>query len=324
MLYSLYACVIGFLLDLLLGDPQWFSLHPIRLIGKLITLGERIFRKIAGNSKQALLVAGMLLAFLVAGISFFIPLVILFFCSKVSPILQIAVESVMCYFLFATKSLKTESMKVYQELEKKDLQGARKAVSMIVGRDVEQLDETGVAKAAVETVAENTSDGVVAPILFAIIGGAPLGFFYKAVNTMDSMIGYKNEKYMFFGRFAARLDDVVNFIPARFSAWIMLFVAYLLPGMNGKKAAQIYGRDRKNSSSPNAGQTEAVCAGALQIEILGPAYYFGKLYEKPTIGDNIEPVTPEKIVQVNRLMFFTAVVSLLLLAGIKYGVCVNI
>ena len=199
MIYSLLACIIGFGLDLIFGDPQWMWFHPIRLIGNIISFGEKLLRKICRPNPGSLLMAGAVLVIFVSGSAFLLPWLILRLCREIHPILALVVESIFCYFLFAAKSLKVESMKVYQALQTEGLQAARKAVSMILGRDVASLEEEGVAKAAVETVAENTSDGVIAPMMYMIIGGAPLGFFYKAINTMDSMIAYKNEKYLYFG-----------------------------------------------------------------------------------------------------------------------------
>ena len=207
-------------------------------------------------------------------------------------------------------------MKVYAEVKKGDLPRARKAVSMIVGRDTQCLDEAGVVKAAVETVAENTSDGVTAPLLFMMIGGAPLGFFYKAVNTMDSMIGYKDEKYLYLGRCAAKMDDVLNYIPARLSAFLMIAAAWVLK-MDARGAWRIYLRDRRKHASPNSAQTEAVCAGALQIRLAGDAWYFGKLYKKDYIGDDIRPVEAEDIPRADRLMYGTAVLTFLLFGMVK-------
>lgn len=226
----------------------------------------------------------------------------------------------MCYQLLATKALKDESMKVYERLKAGDLPGARKAVSMIVGRDTESLDEAGVTKAAVETVAENASDGIIAPMLFMAVGGPALGYFYKAVNTMDSMVGYKNEKYLYFGRFAAKLDDVVNYIPARLSGCIMAAAAVFV-SLDAGEAWRIFKRDRYNHASPNSAQTEAVMAGALRVQLAGDAWYFGKLYKKKTIGDDIRPVEYEDIRKANRLLYATAVLALVLFSAVKAGIC---
>ena len=216
MLQALAACITGFIIDLILGDPYWFKWHPIRLIGNFITFTERITRKIFSKNKNGELAAGAVTAVVVTAVSVTIPFIIIRLCDYVSPYLSFVLLSIMCYFIFALKSLKTESMKVYYALENDGIEAGRHAVSMIVGRDTECLDEKGVIKAAVETVAENSSDGIIAPLIFMMLFGACGGFFYKAVNTMDSMIGYKNDKYLYFGRVAAKADDIVNFIPATF------------------------------------------------------------------------------------------------------------
>jgi adenosylcobinamide-phosphate synthase len=207
-------------------------------------------------------------------------------------------------------------MKVYDALQEGDLEKSRYAVSMVVGRDTAVLDDIGVTKAAVETVAENTSDGIIAPLLYMVIGGAPLGFFYKAVNTMDSMVGYKNDRYLYFGRAAAKFDDVVNYIPARLSA-ILMTVAAGICGMDAKNAWRIYKRDRYNHSSPNSAHTEAVTAGALHVQLAGNAYYFGKLYEKPTLGDADRPVEYEDIRRANQLLYGTAILALIIFSMVK-------
>lgn len=241
---------------------------------------------------------------------------ILFYAYRYAWQLGLAAETFMCYQIFAVKALKDESGKVYTALTEQGLKEGRKAVSMIVGRDTQKLSEEGVMKAAVETVAENTSDGVVAPLFYMIIGGALLGFGYKAVNTMDSMIGYRNERYQYFGTAAARLDDVLNYIPARLSAWLMLAASFLT-GMDVRNAFRIYKRDRRKHKSPNAAQTESVMAGALCIELAGNAWYFGKLCEKPAIGDPIRKIEAEDIRRSHRLLYVTAILALILLAGIR-------
>ena len=261
MLISLAACVTGFLLDFVFGDPVWLY-HPVRVIGNFISFGERKLRGIFGKKEKGELAAGTVLWFLTAGFSFVIPFLVLWGAQRVHPALRFLIESFWCYQILAARCLVEESGKVYDRLKEKDLPGARKAVSMIVGRDTENLTEEGVTKAAVETVAENTSDGVTAPLLFLILGGAPFGFLYKAVNTMDSMLGYKNEKYLYFGRFPAKMDDVFNFIPSRVTALFMIAAAFLT-GMDGKNAWKIWRRDRRKHASPNSAQTESACAGAL-------------------------------------------------------------
>ncbi len=307
MKYHIMAFVLGFLLDMLFGDPYWLP-HPIRLIGNLITALER---QLLGNSEKREekreLARGIVLVICVLGITVVVAALLLMVAYGVHPYLGILVESVMTYQILAAKCLKVESMKVYQCLKKGDLDAARKAVSMIVGRDTEALDAEGVAKAAIETVAENTSDGVIAPMLYTALGGPMLGFFYKAVNTMDSMVGYKNEKYLYFGRAAAKLDDVLNYIPARISAYLMIIAAFLGGRyMDGKQAYKIYMRDNRNHASPNSAQTESVCAGALGIRLAGDASYFGKIVKKPYIGDALRRVEFEDIKRANRLMYLTA------------------
>ena len=300
MTISLVALVMGYILDLIFGDPYWMP-HPVRFIGNLISILEKVIRRFMPKTKRGEYIGGIILTVMVVSISMVIPLVIILMAKSINTYLALTVETFMCYQILATKSLKVESMKVYDELAKNDLPSARKAVSMIVGRDTKDLTFSGVAKAAVETVAENTSDGIIAPMIFIAIGGAPMGFFYKAINTMDSMVGYKNEKYMNFGRFAAKLDDVVNYLPARISAYQMILSSFFLR-YDYKNAFKIYKRDRYNHASPNSAQTESVCAGALDVQLAGNAYYFGKLYEKPTIGDNIREINYDDIKKANRLL----------------------
>ena len=318
MQWTLIAVVTGFMLDLILGDPQWLY-HPVRLVGKLITVIERIIRGCFPENRWGEFVGGALLTILVLGISAMVPWVILTMIYQWNTGAGCFVESIVCYQLFAAKSLRTESMKVYHELEKGDLAGARRAVSMIVGRDTAELTEEGITKAAVETIAENASDGVIAPMIYMMLGGATLGWAYKAINTMDSMVGYKNEKYQYFGTFAAKLDDVVNFIPSRLSAWAMIAVSFIL-GFDGKNAVKIYRRDNRNHASPNSAQTEAAAAGALDIQLAGNAHYFGKLYEKKTIGDPIREIEKEDIKRANRLLYGTAILSMVVCAGGYVGV----
>ncbi len=310
MKYHMLAFFLGFLLDLLLGDPYCLP-HPIRLIGKLISKTEQhLLAKGKERNEVRELKAGKRMVFIVLGCTFLAASAILFLAYGLHACLGMAVEAVMTYYILAAKCLKVESMKVYRCLKEQGLEKARAAVSMIVGRDTACLDEEGVAKAAVETVAENTSDGVIAPMLYAAVGGPILGFLYKAVNTMDSMIGYKNDKYMYFGRAAAKLDDLVNFLPARISACLMIAASYLGgKDFSGKEAKRIYKRDRRNHASPNSAQTESVCAGALGIRLAGDASYFGRIVKKPTIGDALRKVEYEDIKRANRLMYLTAWLS---------------
>ena len=298
--------------------------HPIRVIGNLISVLEKGLRKLLcsripaseqekKNRREVL--AGGILWILTVSLSFLVPAVLLFAAGKVHPAVRFLLETFWCYQIFAARCLVGESRKVYQKLKEDDLPGARRAVSMIVGRDTENLTAEGVTKAAVETVAENTSDGVTAPLLFLLIGGAPLGFLYKAVNTMDSMLGYKNEKYLYFGRIPAKMDDVFNYIPARLTAWFMVAAAFLT-GMDGENAWKIYLRDKRKHASPNSAQSEAVCAGALDVQLAGDAVYFGKIYKKDYIGDAIRKIEPEDILRAGKLMYMTTILMMVVFGGL--------
>ncbi len=310
-----FALGIGFVLDALFGDPHWLP-HPVVLIGKWISFLEKQLRRLFPKTPGGERAGGTVLVLLVLLASAAVPWGILWLAGLVHPYLRFAVECFMCYQILAARSLKTESMRVYRKLQEGNLEGSRKAVSWIVGRDTENLTLEGVSKAAVETVAENTSDGVIAPMLYLALGGPVLGFFYKAVNTMDSMIAYKNDRYLYFGRTAAHLDDVFNYIPARLSGLFMILASAIL-GFDGKNAWRIFKRDRYNHASPNSAQTEAVCAGALDVQLAGDAWYFGVLHKKKTIGDPIRPVEPEDIRRANRLMYGTAVIGLILFSGLS-------
>lgn len=311
LMTAIMPIIIGFVIDSFIGDPYNLP-HPIRLIGRLISKLEKFIRRRFRN----LYAGGVFLALTVIFISAVVPFFILYFYYRLNIIFGILIEGIFCYYLIAPKCLRNESMKVYSAIKIKDTEKARKAVSMIVGRDTQCLDESGIIKAAVETVAENTSDGVTAPIMYMSLGGAVFGFIYKAVNTMDSMIGYKNDKYINLGRFAAKLDDAFNFIPSRLTAAVMILSAYIL-GMNGKNAFRIWKRDRRKHTSPNSAQTEAVCAGALEIRLAGDAYYFGKLHKKEYIGDDIRPIENEDIRRANKLMYCTSIIVLIVSVSIR-------
>ena len=315
---SMYALAAGFLIDLIAGDPRWLY-HPVCLIGKLISVLEKGLRKVFPKTHRGELAAGTIEVILVCLLCGGIPFVILHFLYGISPVAGWILETFWCYQLLATKSLKTESMKVYDRLKNGTIEEARYAVSMIVGRDTKALTEEGVTKAAVETVAENSSDGIIAPMFYMAIGGVWLMFLYKGINTMDSMLGYKNEKYLYFGRCAAKLDDVVNYIPARISGWLMVLACAFVK-LDIKNAGKIYRRDRRNHASPNSAQTEAAMAGALDVQLAGNAYYFGKLYEKPTIGDAIRPVETEDIKRANRLLYATAILGALVFVAAGAGI----
>ncbi len=306
---------LGFLLDLLIGDP-YNPLHPVRLIGWLIMFGERLFRKILPKTYAGEFIGGTLLSLTTIALSYAVPFFLLLWLGYIHEYLRLAFEVILCYQILATKSLKTESMLVFKQLIKPDLQASREYLSRIVGRDTKSLDEQGIIKATIETVAENTTDGVIAPIIFIAIGGAPLGFLYKAINTLDSMIGYKNDKYLYFGKFAAKFDDVVNFFPAIIAAYMMMASSFIL-NLDWKNAFKIYRRDKYNHASPNSAKTESVCAGALNVCLAGDAYYFGKLVSKPTIGDNTRLVQTTDIKLVNRLMYASAALAVLFCITIR-------
>lgn len=312
MCYHIFAFIAGFVLDLLIGDPHFIP-HSVRLIGSLISFCDKRLNCDAGyniSEKKLNLIKykrGMLLVFTVIFATFAISVIIIVAAYSINLYAGVIAEAVMTWQILATKCLRVESMRVYDALRTDGVDAGRRAVSMIVGRDTSVLDAVGVTRAAVETIAENTSDGVIAPMLYTAIGGPVLGFVYKAVNTMDSMLGYKNDKYMYFGRFAARLDDVVNFIPARISAYLMIAAAFIGGRQfDGKNAYRIFKRDRFNHASPNSAQTESVCAGALRVQLAGDAVYFGKLVKKKYIGDGLREIEYEDIKRANRLMYITA------------------
>ena len=319
MEYAAAAC-IGFLIDFIVGDPQGLW-HPVCGIGSLISRMEKKLRKNTEDTPQNLLLAGAALAVTIPCMTVVITAVLLLAAGFIHPYLRFVLICVLDGWILAARSLKTESMKVYRRLKEKDLNGARYAVSMIVGRDTERLTAEGVTRAAVETVAENASDGVIAPLLFLLFFGPVGGFFYKAVNTMDSMVGYKNEKYLYFGRAAAKLDDLVNYIPARLTGLAFTAAACLIPGMSGKNAFKIWRRDRRNHKSPNSAQSESACAGALGVQLAGDAWYFGELYHKPAIGDALRPIEPEDIPRANRLMYVASVLTLVVCAAAVALIC---
>ena len=322
MCYHIFAFIAGFALDLLIGDPHFIP-HPVRLIGSLISFCDKRLNCDAGyniSEKKLNLIKykrGMLLAFIVIFATFAMSVIIIVAAYSINLYAGVIAEAVMTWQILATKCLRVESMRVYDALRTDGVDAGRRAVSMIVGRDTSVLDAAGVTRAAVETIAENTSDGVIAPMLYTAIGGPVLGFVYKAVNTMDSMLGYKNDKYMYFGRFAAKLDDVVNFIPARISAYLMIAAAFIGGRLfDGKNAYRIFKRDRFNHASPNSAQTESVCAGALRVQLAGDAVYFGKLVKKKYIGDGLREIEYEDIKRANRLMYITAFLCELLAVAV--------
>ena len=298
---TVWAVLGGFVLDALLGDPAWLP-HPVVYMGKAISKLEKFLRPRLPKTPQGELLGGAIVAFYLPVGTFLLTGLVCWGAARLHPLLGLAVQMFWCGQALAARGLVQESTNVYKELKKPDLPGARKAVSRIVGRDTAELTAEGVTKAAVETVAENASDGVIAPLLYMLIGGAPLALTYKAINTMDSMLGYKNEKYLYFGRVPAKLDDVANYIPSRLAA--LLWVAAAAFTRNDAKGAwKIWRRDRRNHASPNSAQTESACAGALGVQLAGPAYYFGQYYPKLTIGDALRPIEPEDILRANRMMY---------------------
>jgi adenosylcobinamide-phosphate synthase len=318
---SLIALLVGFLLDALLGDPYNFP-HIVRWMGTLIAALEKTVRKALPETSRGERTGGVLLATITVLLCTGIPFAALLFCYRLSPVFGCVIESLLCWQLLAARSLQTESMKVHRSLSDGDLEGARQNLSMIVGRDTAALDEAGITRAAVETVAENASDGVIAPLFYLMLGGVALGCLYKAVNTMDSMVGYKNNRYLNFGCAAAKLDDALNYIPSRIAAILMIAASFLLR-FDGKGAFRIWRRDRRKHASPNSAQTESVCAGALGVRLAGPAAYFGVVHLKPYIGDDTHPIRPDDIASANKLMYAASVLALffaLLFRAIIWGV----
>ena len=302
------AVLGGFVLDTLFGDPPWLP-HPVVLMGKAISALEKRLRARLPQTPQGERLGGAVVAFTLPVGTFLLTSLVCLGAAKLSPWLGLAVQMFWCGQALAAKGLAQESTNVYRALIKPDLPAARKAVSRIVGRDTQNLTLEGVTKAAVETVAENASDGVIAPLLYMLLGGAPLALTYKAINTMDSMLGYKNEKYLYFGRAAAKLDDAANYLPSRL-AGLLWCAAAALTGNSPKGAWRIWRRDRRCHASPNSAQTESACAGALGVQLAGPAYYFGEYYAKPTIGDPLRPIEPEDIRRANRMMYAESVLAL--------------
>lgn len=325
----IWCLAIGALLDLVLGDPQGWP-HPVRLMGRLCAALERrlLREEDSGKRKRRQGLLLVIIMLFLCGTVTFIGLAVMY---HIHIVLGIAAESIVFYQMLSMKDLKTESMKVCQALDAKDVEQARQAVSMIVGRDTARLDEAGIIRAAVETVAENTSDGVIAPMLYLTLGGAVLGVLYKTINTMDSMIGYKSDRYLDFGRYAARLDDAANFIPSRLAALLMIAATALCKLIcnpkekgdaliyNVSHAFRMYRRDSRKHASPNSAQTEAVCAGALGLRLAGDAWYFGGRVKKPYIGDDLRPVEAADIRRANRLLYVTSLFMWLLCMGILAG-----
>ena len=305
-----YAVLGGFVLDAIFGDPAWLP-HPVVYMGKAISVLEKGLRARLPKTPEGELWGGRILAFCLPVGTLALTSLVCIGAAALHPLLGLAVQMFWCGQALAAKGLVQESTNVYRELTKPDLPAARTAVSRIVGRDTQALTAEGVTKAAVETVAENASDGVIAPLLYMLLGGAPLALTYKAINTMDSMVGYKNTQYLYFGRAAAKLDDIANFLPSRIAA-LLWVVAAALTGNDARSAWRIWRRDRRNHASPNSAQTESACAGALNVQLAGPAYYFGEYYPKPTIGDAVRPIEPEDIRRADRMMYAESLLALAL------------
>lgn len=313
------SILFGFVLDLLLGDPPWMP-HPVVAMGKGISMMEAWLRKWFPKTEKGERAAGLVMAICLPLFVLILSAEFLWLCYLVTPWLYMVMQALLCWQCLAMKDLASESTKVRDALEAGDLAKARKQVARIVGRDTENLSPAGVARAAVETVAENFSDGVIAPLLCMLVGGAPLALTYKAVNTMDSMVGYKNERYKDFGRAPAKQDDVWNFLPSRIAAFLWMAAAGLT-GNSAKGAFRIWKRDRKKHASPNAAQTESACAGSLGIRLGGPLSYFGETIDKAWLGDDDRPIRNTDIQKTNKMMFVGSALCLLIGLIIRWALC---
>ena len=304
---------IGFILDLLIGDPN-NPFHPVRGIGLLASKLETIFRKLLKNSLK---IAGLIVWMITIILTFAITYGIIFVCMKINKYLGIIVQGIIIYFCISAKGLVVEGYKVIKYLNEGNIEKSRKQLSYIVGRDTESLDSKEITRAVIETIAENMSDGVIAPILFAGIFGAAGSMAYKAVNTMETMFGYKNEKYIKFGYFPAKLDDLFNYIPARVTGIFIIISSFFLK-RDYKNSFKIYKRDRYNHTSPNSAHPEAAMAGALDIQLGGANYYFGKIVEKPVIGDKIKEIEINDVKKTAEILYLSAVMGFILMVIIKF------
>ncbi|MFO7713430.1 adenosylcobinamide-phosphate synthase CbiB [Desulfosarcina sp.] len=296
------ALTLAVALDMLLGDPLWLP-HPVRWMGKAIERLEPRFRLLPMRP----LASGAFMAALLVATVWMVCLLLVRLAASVHPFAAIILQTLMLYTCISARSLAEAAMNVGSTLAESGLSAGRRAVSMIVGREVDRLDQAGIARATVETVAENLVDGVVSPLFFAVLGGAPLAMAYKMVNTLDSMVGYKNDRYLLFGRFAARMDDAANFIPARLSVPVIALAAHLING-RGRAVLKIARRDGRAHPSPNAGFPEAAFAGALGLWMGGPNRYHGRLVRKPVIGRGLSEARPVHIRQACRLMLATSTI----------------
>ena len=317
------SILFGFLLDLLFADPPKIP-HPVVIIGKGITALEKALRKIFPKTAGGERAAGRVMAAIITILTYAVTMGLCIAAWIVHPVVFLLLHTLWCWQAIAIRGLAKEAKNVYSYLSPEcDIEGARKAVSRIVGRDTQELTAEGVTKAAVETVAESFSDGVAVPFFYMMIGGAPLAITYKAINTMDSMVGYKNERYMNFGRGPAHLDDLAGLIPSRLAALMWIAAAGMMERSAGS-AWRIWRRDNRNHPSPNSAQTESACAGALGVQLAGPAYYFGELYNKPTIGDKTRPIEPDDILRTNRMMYAASLISLLLTIAVSAALIIAV
>ncbi len=303
-IYTELAIICGFILDLMIGDPEKLApVHPVVLMGKCISFLEKQLRRVFREDDKSELTAGAVMAFIMVIGTLVVTYGISYLAFRINIVLYFIIQTIMCWQTIAVRDLKKESMDVHKFLEPEEkIDKARKQVARIVGRDTEVLDGTGVTKAVIETVAENFSDGVACPLFYMMIGGGPLAMTYKAVNTMDSMVGYKNEKYLYFGRTGAHMDDIAGYIPSRLAALFWIASAFLTEH-DWAGAYRIWRRDNRKSTSPNSAQTESACAGSLGVQLLGPAYYFGEYYDKPVIGDPVNEVRPGMIIDTVQMMY---------------------
>ncbi|GIM32154.1 MULTISPECIES: adenosylcobinamide-phosphate synthase CbiB [Paraclostridium] len=306
--------VIAYLLDLVIGDPYSFP-HPVRFIGNLIRFTEGKIR-IIFKSKKQLKIGGFLLWTITVGFTALVTNLILnLLC--INNIFYVIIASIILYTTLSTKCLADEAKKIYEVLKTGDIEKSRKQLSYIVGRDTTSLNENEIIRATVETVAENTVDGIISPMMYGFIGGPVLAMAYKAINTLDSMVGYKNEKYGDIGFASAKIDDIANFIPARITPFFMMIASFIL-GFNSKKSIKIAMRDRKNHKSPNCAYAEGAVAGALEVQLGGTNMYFGEKVYKPTIGDKDRELEAEDILRTNKIMYLTSFIALVIFSIITY------
>lgn len=305
--------ILGYTADLFIGDPYWLF-HPVRWIGQFILFLEKKLLKAETAFKQK--TKGLLVLLLVSSVSFVIPFIILKLSFAIHVLLGLVIESFMIYQIFATKCLDVETKKVYMALKTGDIKQARKAISFLVSRDTHDMSVEDIIKASIETIAENIGDGVIAPMFYVVIGGAPLGWYYKSVNTLDSMVGYKNDRFNHYGYCSAKWDDVLNYIPARLTA-VFILVAGLFLRFNLRNGIRILKRDKRNHASPNSAFPESAAAGLLDIQIGGKASYFGEVSMKPTMGDANKNIEISDLYKVKQLLYATSLVGLFVLLSIR-------